>query len=318
MMKKLLIVVVFALSLSAAAQLPLGSVGNVQPTLCPTGFVTGAACSTATVSCPDEPDIQITFGTYGKPTNGTVILLNGNGGTVPAGSGVASAYKKAGLSLIQFVFATFWEYGNGNLKQAACRPATVFNHFYNPDVPYAAQVTSAGSGAMGYALAWYGMAHEFKNVELLVGPVFSNIKLGCEVPEASAITIIPTDGASFTDSPLYDNEYTFLTKIFGADCLPTTDTPPAHNTLWASQSIISAGAIVSYPTTRLAAWGCNNGLNPSSAQSYLFLSEVKTPWTFTAITDCDGAEGVESGKTPDGVVGLTAIEEDMISAMTPK
>ena len=49
-----------------------------------------------------------------------------------------------------------------------------------------AQGFSAGSGALGYALAWYGAAtsaeYHLDKVALLSGPVFSDIEQGCEDP----------------------------------------------------------------------------------------------------------------------------------------
>src|SRR5262249_13398005 len=86
-----------------------------------------------------------------------------------------------------------------NVKLAACRPATLLNHIYNrfftavkaitPSAGMCAQGFSAGSAAIAYSLAWYGGGDDLNRVyldkvELLSGPVLSDIKQGCDVPSA--------------------------------------------------------------------------------------------------------------------------------------
>jgi hypothetical protein len=90
----------FFLTLSAAAQLPLGTVNDIQPTGCTEGFAGGATCHLATVSCPGVPDISVTFGTKGNPTAGTIVFINGTGDTIPGGSPTFfETYSQAGFSL---------------------------------------------------------------------------------------------------------------------------------------------------------------------------------------------------------------------------
>ena len=59
----------------------------------------------------------------------------------------------------------------------------------NSSAGLCAQGASAGSGALGYSLAWYKdsarcfcLSTDLDNVELLSGPVFSNVKFGCQFP----------------------------------------------------------------------------------------------------------------------------------------
>jgi hypothetical protein len=299
--------------------LPLGTVSNVQSvSSCLTGFASGASCWTATVSCPPLPDIVVTFGIKGTATKGTVIFVNGDGGTLPYGQPYVAPYGNAGLSSVQLAFATSWELGGAsNLMQAACRPATMMNYFYQPGVPYAVQSTSAGSGAVGYAFAWYGLAFEFKNWEAVVGPVFSDIVQGCEEPAAGVITVIPTNGLLFDDTPQYVKESGFMTQTTGYKCLQKSGfSSQAALASWAAQEILAPGATLSFPGTAISSWVCNNGLNPSAAQAYLFFSQVATPWSMTAISNCVGAEGVGPGFTPQGVTGTAAITADMVLVMT--
>jgi hypothetical protein len=80
----------------------------------------------------------------------------------------------------------------------------------------------------------------------------------------------------------------------------------------AAQSIVQPGAVLSFPKTSLSGWVCDNGENPSAAQAYLWFSQVATPWSLTSISNCQGAEGVAQGTTPQGLTGDQAITEDMI------
>ena len=56
----------------------------------------------------------------------------------------------------------------------------------------------------------------------------------------------------------------------------------------------------------------DNGENPSAAQTYLWFSQVATPWSLTSISNCQGAEGVALGTTPQATAGGQAIAQDMI------
>jgi hypothetical protein len=308
---KTLALIFFSLTLSAAAQLPLGAVNNVQPTACTAGFAGGSTCHAATVSCPGVADISVTFGTMGNPTVGTIVFINGTGDTVPGGGPTFfEAYSKAGFSVAQFIFATDWEDG-GNVLASACRPATMLNFLRSrPSLPFCVQGASGGAGATAYALSWYGVSID--NAELLSGPVFSNIALGCRTPHASPTTVNPTNGSPFDDNPFYNEESSQVSAWTGTSCLPKSNSTGSNLTSEAAQSIVQPDAVFSFPSTNLSGWVCNNGENPSAAQAYLWFSQVTTPWSLTSISNCQGAEGVGQGVTPQGTAGDQAIIEDMI------
>jgi hypothetical protein len=301
-----------SLSICAFAQLPLGSVSNVARATCPSGFASGATCYTATVSCPKTVDIGVTWGTAGAGP-GRIVFINGNGGMLPGGADLAQEYNEAGFALTQITFASDWEDG-GDVLAAACRPATMLDYFHaRTKGAYCAQGISAGSGAIGYGMAWYGLGAELNNVELTVGPVFSDIARGCKVPEEPAITVKPTNGAPFIDKPQYNIEWRSVSSWTGTECLPKGGSSAEDLEKEAEQSILQTGATISFPQTSIAAWDCNNGLNPSAAQSYLFLQQLTTPWTLTALTGCTGAEGTSTGVTPQGVLAEVATAKDLIA-----
>ncbi len=300
------------LGISALAQLPLGSVSNVTHATCPSGIAKGATCYAATVSCPKTLDIEVTWGTTGAGP-GRIVYIFGNGATQPGGADLAKKYNNAGLALTQITFVSDWEDG-GDLLASACRPATLLDYFHTQTTgAYCAQGVSAGSGAIAYGLAWYGLGRELNNVELTVGPVFSDIVQGCRVPYSPPVTVKPTNGSPFVDKPQYNNEWPSVGTWTGAACLPKGGSTAAELQKQSIQSIVQAGATLSFPQTSIAAWDCNNGLNPSAAQSYLFFQKVTTPWTLTSLSGCTGAEGTATGVTPQGVLAEVATSNDMIT-----
>jgi hypothetical protein len=129
---------------------------------------------------------------------GLIILHGGDGGTMPESNSLADAYFRAGYEIVQVVWDNAWEYAyanmtgkTGNIQVAACRPATVFNWVYNnfflnaPNFLNTAGMCalgdSAGSAAIAYSLAYYGADSYLDHVELLSGPVLSDLRAGCGV-----------------------------------------------------------------------------------------------------------------------------------------
>jgi hypothetical protein len=323
----LIFLVASPLSLCSVAQtnpLPLGKISNVSSVACTSQFQ-NSVCYQATVSCPNTADMGVMWGVRGAGRNGTVVFLGGGGGTVTYGSSFYPRYDSAGLVSIQVAWKSDWELAGSpypaNILSAACRPATLLNYFHSQMArgSFCAQGVSAGSAQVAYGLSWYGLAQELTNVELISGPVFSHITEGCEVPNsAPTVRVVPTNGQSWSDKIAYYTEATEVSGWTGQQCLPTFGSTISEDEAWDDQSIEQSGATTSFPTTSLSGWVCNNGLNPSAGQSYLFFSQVTTPYALTAITNCAGAEGVTSGFTPQGVSGQTAIEDDMVNQCVKK
>jgi hypothetical protein len=300
---------------NARTPLPLGKISNVRPAECSPQFASGASCFSAVVSCPSTPDLGVTLGISSGPA-GTIAFMGGSGGTAPGGTTEIGEYQNHGFGIAQFAFASDWEDGANDIRTAACRPATVLDYFYNREGGgiYCAQGISAGSSGLGYSLAWYGLDAELDNVELSVGPVFSDITQGCQVPKAPRVTIIPTNGGRFNDNPQYvGGEINSLTRWTGQQCLPPEPTSQNANASWTVQSVVQDTATLTYPYTSVSGWVCDNGLNPSAAQAYLFFSQVTSSWDLTRLSKCTGAEGIETGVTPQGVLAETAIANDMLT-----
>jgi hypothetical protein len=183
-----------------------------------------ASCYTATVqNCPNTDNFGLTFA-YLNPaglvqnvpkTLGVIVFFNGGDGTDPGGdaTGTPSApltmagyYFSQGYEIVQTAWQYAWQETDagqlgqlhpGNIQNAACRPATflkwVYQNVYLPITQgtngYAkagmcAQGASAGSAQVAYSLAYYGLSSYLDSVELMSGPVLSDIEQGC-APRAS-------------------------------------------------------------------------------------------------------------------------------------
>src|SRR5207237_5887380 len=135
-------------------------------------------------------DLTFTYG-YLAPTgaiNGTVVFFSGGSGTKPSESAddlsLVGQYFAANYEIVQVAWYTDWEYPHGltggNIQYAACRPAAFLKYVHATQALYSgggmcAQGASAGSAAIAYSLAWYGADSFLDKVELLSGPVFSDI-----------------------------------------------------------------------------------------------------------------------------------------------
>jgi hypothetical protein len=147
------------------------------------------------------------------------------------------------------------------------------------------------------------------------GPVYSDIEQGCEVPIADSVTIVPTDGSPWTDKPNFrGGPQNGLTTQTGYTCQPSKGgTSSTTDAAWLAQSIVQPGWTSGYANTGVAGWVCNNAQNNSEAEGWFFYSQMTTPYTLTAISECPDSETVDGGFTPEGVLGSTAITNDMLA-----
>jgi hypothetical protein len=315
--------VLFVASLChARTPLPLGNVSLVSEISCPSWAVAGLACYEATVSCPGTADVGVTYAVSPAiSTKGTVVFLAGTNVNLPSNynNDYINAYEGSGYGIAEFNWNSQWEDTGGvakNILTASCRPATMLQYVHDKIYTggnFLAQGFSAGSGAVAYALAWYGLNKVLNGVELLSGPVYSRIDDGCIVPYVPLVSVIPTNGAVFEDAPQYFEPAQRITMVTGFTCLPSFDTSIAAADAWYANSIVQLDGLYRYPKTKISAWVCNNGMNPSAAQGYLFMAAVTSPWKLTAISNCQGAEGVGQGLTPQGMKGAQAIIADLKS-----
>lgn len=301
--------------------------GNT-PYSCPSGWYfynNGAnsipmSCFDATISCTatqNMDDIGLTFG-WLNPAGivpnvtqalGTIVLFNGGGGgPLPGNFNFADSYFKAGYEVVQVAFAEDWEqtfgnFGTGdvpNIQNAACRPATFLNYIYSnanffPAVSnayskagFCAHGLSAGSAAIAYSLAYYGAYKWLDNVELVSGPVLSDVKQGCQVPNANPVTVcgltnynggqygcqLGTGGSTWTLDPTYiqgaQNAVTSWTNASPSCANAMGQNTSSENQAWLNQSIVDQSTGGSgqppvptfyYPGTAMSGWLCRSVVN---------------------------------------------------------
>ncbi|MGA8761647.1 MAG: hypothetical protein WB562_02060 [Candidatus Sulfotelmatobacter sp.] len=318
LLKLLLIPFLVGAGICAAKALPLGTISNPTTVSCGSGYYGGSVCTTVTVSCPNVADVQATYGYHtAKGTElGVVAFINGAQDTIPGGTLYAKGFVAYGFAIYQIVFATGWEATGEtpNLMNAACRPATLLSYLQHLKftLPFGVDAGSAGAGAVGYAMSWYGLTPQA--VELSSGPAFSDIELGCEVPRAAHRLVLPTNGAAWTDLVQYNQlntENNLRAWTGDSTCAGSNFTTPASDAAWKAMSIVSPGARASFPKTVISGWVCNNAINNSASHAYMWFEQVTSPWSLTAMTNCTGAEDVDNATTPQGLTGLEAITADM-------
>jgi hypothetical protein len=368
---------------TGTVQLPLTQLNH-----CPSGFFNGgpgnpATCYQTTVTCPNTNYDNVTF-SYANPAapnapKGTIVLFSSGGGTTPSTdianeAQAAQDYWHFGFAVMQTAWQWDWEDTNYplprptyayNIMNGACRPATLLSfinsnltpQFHFPSTGMCAQGTSGGSGAMGYALAWYGAGTYLNNVELIDGPVFGDVKLGCKFPLATSVTICPPGqfGCSpgtvtevqnnpWSNAPQYIANYLSSVQTWTGNLAPACNNTQQQSTtlndpIWKQQSIVNGqGGSFGYPITfkGMAGWMCysyaagsctpgQNCPNNSAAEGKQFynqFTQANSPnaYTVKGVQECQGAEGVNTGEDPDNLVkgsALPGIESHMKNNCTP-
>lgn len=288
---------------------PLSATQPTQPVTTPTvvvGSVTScssdfysnssipAVCYSASVAgCPNASSLNFTY-SYDNPGSpkGTIVFLSGAGGTDDSGdASFAGDYFAAGYEVIQIEWASDWEVTNspnsdgtvttsypGNVQMASCRGATLLNFIFNTNnsTLYSgggrcAQGSSAGSGAIAYALTFYGAGSYLDAVELKSGPPLADFEQGCEEPPAPDVSICGQNNGNqfgcqlggtlpWTLSPTYTGAASGVrTWTNDSSCaVPGTTTTAASNLAWLQQSIVNQGTngVYNYPNTAMTAWLC--------------------------------------------------------------
>ena len=252
-----------------------------------------AVCHSATVTnCPNVSDLSLTY-SYDTPASpkGTIVLLSGAGGTDDTGDvDFAGYYFTNGYEVIQIEWADEWEYTGGNdtntspanVRLAACRGATLLNFIFNTNnsTLYSgggrcAQGSSAGSGAIAYALTFYGAGNYLDAVEMKSGPPIADFEQGCEEPNTIQTTICGTQNGGpqvgcqlggtqpWTLSPMYTGAASGVRNWTNdkSCAVPGTTTSAASNQAWLQESIVNDGTgnpTYSYPKTAMTAWLCQS------------------------------------------------------------
>jgi hypothetical protein len=285
---------------------------------------------------------------------GTIVFFTGDGGVtsqLPGTTNYADFYFKAGYEIVQLAWNDDWEYvydpfqgsETASIQNAACRPATflkkyvydvLFNgpngvYTLNSLAGFCGHGASAGSAALAYSLAYYGAGSWLDNVELISGPVFSDIKQGCEKPEANPVTVcgltnynggqygckLGNGGSTWTLSPSYVGVASQVGLWTNDSTCHSSElvTSSASNAAWLAQSIVDqntgATPTFTYSSTAMSAWLCRSVAqgdgqpNNSSPQGQIFYAQIgqsNSPPNYAvyAVDKCTDAESVGGGTVP--------------------
>jgi hypothetical protein len=264
-------------------------------------------------NCSNAQDMHFTYGYLNPsgiisgPVKGVIVYFEGADGTVPAGEDteldMLGYYFQKGYEIVQIAWSSAWEatynpfpQGTyGNIQNAACRPATFLNYVYsnifqgvfqnNSSAGMCAQGFSAGSAQIAYSMAYYGSGNFLDNVELISGPVLSDIKQGCQEPQANPVTVCPLDshgnpqygcnlgtgGSPWTLSPTYvAKQGSNVGSWTNDNTCAVPGSQQTGQTRWLNQSIvdqstgqIGQGAVptFNYLSTAMGAWLCRSVRN---------------------------------------------------------
>ncbi len=252
---------------------PLGSATS-QPITCPGGIagVVPGSCYALVLSCPGIAD----FNGYlwvnrpsGTPV-GTVILAEGGYSAglyadptvFTYGANVVNGLLASNYITVQVSFGgafnsnqpNGWETGPGGIRRVACRYATlaqwVHDNIAQSGAPMCATGNSSGGALIGYALAHYGGDSIFTMVEPTSGPPFSRMDYACEcnVPDLPDPCV---SGQELTQCVGVPDAQHYLDPAYPSPICSqaVTSHSTANSAQFLSDSILSPGATINYPST---------------------------------------------------------------------
>ena len=223
----------------------------------------GAVCASVNVSCPGISDLQATV-SLAQPTGtakGTIILVNGHGGTAFFNSGFANKYLSDGFRVVQYGWQSDWEDAGGiGLVAASCRGATLFKFVFDRiqkgdrTTGFCAQGLSGGGAAIAYALAQYGLSAYFDYVVIGSGPGVARLDYGCDRalytgPQLNLCPLLTNAPFAYSNGAK-ENEWENTTTCAVKPALQSDIDK------WMADSIVTTGANYSYPNTAMSWYFC--------------------------------------------------------------
>jgi Cep192 domain 4 len=241
---------------------PLGSVISTQTTACSAGLA--GDCTELTIACPDVADITPTVKVINPSgaSAGTIMFIIGGGGlgfydkAFTYGADTVNMVVSAGFTAVEINFAgpsAGWLTGPGGPRKLACRFATAalwaYDHTRGANTPFCATGNSAGSSAIAYGLAHFGLGAIFDMVEPTSGPPMGRLDIGC-ICNAGGMAG-PCSTSLLTTCIGASDAQSFIDPAYGSpicsNAVNTHDTTNEQTFL--NDSVASPDATYSYPTT---------------------------------------------------------------------
>ncbi len=253
----------------AASSPALGSVAELkEPCKAGPASMAGTTCRQLQVTGPGltpiAVQIRVTEPAAGVPFRGTVVLgSGGNGAGFYAGQEggriLAGDIAAMGFRVVDRSWEGGWTTGQGGLRKASCRYATlltwIHDHIHTRG-KFVATGNSGGSGEIGFALTTWGRGDILDVAIPTSGPPTARLDYACvkqASPEWASLcaSIVPKGVIECTpgcilgppDSPV--DSFVYRSGV----CIQVSPNPTPQQ-LW-DDSVAHPGAVLDYPKTRV-------------------------------------------------------------------
>ena len=251
-------------------------------------------CYDMAIECPGIEDLGGSVAVYEAATSavGTVILHKGGGGTSFLDLGFVEALESAGYRVVQLRYDTDWEQDSHlGMVAAGCRPATVFREVArrHSTTPTCLVGFSGGSGAIGFAMAHYGLENDVRYALLAAGPPFGRIDYGCapDLYSGEPRNLCP----ALTDAPYAYGRGPRLDGWMGTTGCGGDAPSAADVAMWQASSIVSAGADYDYGSVRMDWFFCASNPNETTGLGDFYIDRITSPKSVACYTDsCTGEQ----------------------------
>ena len=234
-------------------------------------------CYDVNITCSDIASLSgsLAITEPSSAPTGTVILHKGGGGTSFLDMGFVDALASAGYRVVQIRYASDWEQeANRGMVAAGCRPATVFRVVAQmfSGAPTCLVGFSGGSGAIGFAMAHYGLENDVAYALLAAGPPFGRIDYGCAPtqymgPPRSLCPALPNAPYAYSRGPRLD---AWMGTMSCGQSTPTA----AEVAMWRESSIVSSGADYDYGAVRMDWFFCASNPNETTGLADFYIDRI--------------------------------------------